>query len=88
MTLSAYLISIVFATIIGLLFHVIVGGRGWRIIYYILCSWIGFFLGNLIGAGVHWTWLNVGPIHTLTASLGSIGMLLLGRWLGKVQRPS
>jgi hypothetical protein len=42
MTLSAYLISLVFAAILALLFHVIVGGRGWRILFFVFCSWIGF----------------------------------------------
>jgi uncharacterized protein YacL len=88
MTLSAYLISLLFASILGLLFHVIVGGRGWRIIFYIICSILGFFLGNLLGAVVGWKWLNVGPIHTVTATIGAIGILLLGRWLGKVQKNS
>jgi uncharacterized membrane protein len=86
MTLSAYLISVAFATVLGLLFHVIVGGRGWRIIFYVLCSVSGFFLGSIIGAALKWEWLNVGPIHIIPASLGAIGVMLLGCWLGKVQR--
>lgn len=85
MTISAYLISFLFASILGLLFHVIVGGRGWRIIFYIICSWIGFFFGNLLGAVFGWKWLNVGPIHVVPAIIGSIVILLLGRWLGKIQ---
>jgi hypothetical protein len=86
MTLSAYLISLVFAAILALLFHVIVGGRGWRILFFVFCSWIGFFLGNGIGAVVGWKWLNVGPIHSIPASLGAIGVMFLGRWLSKVQQ--
>jgi uncharacterized membrane protein YeaQ/YmgE (transglycosylase-associated protein family) len=88
MTLSAYLISLVFATVLGLLFHVIVGGRGWRILFFILCSILGFFLGNLIGGALNWKWLNVGPVHVIPATLGAIGILLLGCWLGKVQKSS
>jgi hypothetical protein len=86
MTLSAYLISILFATVLGLLFHVIVGGRGWRILFFVLCSLLGFFVGNSIGAVTGWTWLNVGPIHTIPAALCAIGAMLLGRWLGKIQK--
>jgi hypothetical protein len=88
MTLSAYLISLVFATVLGLLFHVIVGGRGWRILFFILCSIMGFFLGNMTGAAFNWKWLNVGPVHAIPAALGAIGILLLGRWLSKVQKSS
>ena len=87
MTLPAYLLSFLFATILGLIFHVIVGGRGWRIIYFVLLSWIGFFLGNAIGQAVEWKWMNVGAIHSIPASIGSILILLLGFWLGKVQKP-
>ncbi len=86
MTLSAYLISFVFATILALLFHVVVGGRGWRILFFIFCSWIGFFLGNSIGAAIGWKWLNVGAIHSVPASLVAIGAMMLGRWLSKVQQ--
>jgi hypothetical protein len=88
MTLPAYLISFVFATVLGLLFHVIVGGRGWRIVFFVLCSILGFFIGNLIGAAIDWKWLNVGPIHVIPATLGAVGLMLLGRWLGKVQKSS
>ena len=88
MTLSAYLISLIFATVLGLLFHVIVGGRGWRILFFILCSILGFFLGNLIGGALNWKWLNVGPVYAVPATLGAIGILLLGRWLGTVQKSS
>jgi uncharacterized protein YacL len=86
MTPSAYLISLLFATVLGLLFHVIVGGRGWRIIFFIICSVLGFFVGNLIGSAVDWKWLNVGPVHTVPAALSAIAIMLLGRWLGKVQK--
>ena len=85
MTLSAYLISLVFATILGFIFHVIVGGRGWRILFFVFCSWLGFLLGNSLGVAVGWKWLNVGPIHSVPASLGAMGVMLLGRWLGKGQ---
>jgi uncharacterized membrane protein YeaQ/YmgE (transglycosylase-associated protein family) len=86
MTLSAYLISLAFASVLGLLFHVIVGGRGWRIIFFVLCSWVGFFIGNILGTALGWKWMNVGPIHLIPAILGAIGIMLLGRWLGKVQK--
>jgi uncharacterized membrane protein YeaQ/YmgE (transglycosylase-associated protein family) len=86
MTLSGYLLSFIIATLLGLLFHVIVGGRGWRIILFVFCSWIGFFVGNSLGSVIDFKWLNIGPIHTLAASLGSIVFMLLGRWLGKTQK--
>jgi len=86
MTLSAYLLSFLFSTVLGLIFHVIVGGRGWRIIFFILLSWLGFILGNIIGGSIGWQWLNIGSIYSIPASLGSIITLLLGFWLGKVQK--
>jgi len=86
MTPSAYLISLVFAVVLGLLFHVIVGGRGWRILFFVICSILGFFLGNLIGYAVDWKWMNVGPVHAVPATLSAIVVMLLGRWLGKVQK--
>jgi hypothetical protein len=30
--------------------------------------------------------LNVGPIHSVPATLGAIGSMLLGRWLSKIQQ--
>jgi len=86
MTLSAYLLAFVFATILGLLFHVIVGGRGWRIIFFVICSWIGFAIGNYLGSALEWKYFNIGVIYVIPASLCSIVIMLLGRWLSSPQK--
>jgi hypothetical protein len=87
MTLPAILLSLLFASILGLTFHIIVGGRGWRILFYVLFSWLGFVLGNAVGNAINWKWMNVGPIMAIPASLGSIITMGLGYWLGKVKKP-
>jgi hypothetical protein len=86
MTLSVLLLAFLFSSILGLVFHVIVGGRGWRILFYLFLSWLGFILGNGLGGSIGWEIWNVGMIKTIPASLGSIILLLLGWWLGKVQK--
>lgn len=88
MTLSALLLAFLFSSVLGLLFYVIVGGRGWRILLYLVLSWIGFALGNGLGGAIGWEVLQVGPVNTIPATFGSLILLLLGWWLGKVQNKS
>ncbi|HVO43518.1 MAG TPA: hypothetical protein VMT34_12885 [Aggregatilineales bacterium] len=71
----------VLATLLGALFHFIVGGDIRRLALFLLASWLGFALGQIIGAALAITVLDIGPLHTFSATLGALLALLAARLL-------
>jgi uncharacterized membrane protein YjjP (DUF1212 family) len=71
--------SFLLATAYGAGFHLLFGGRLAKLVLYLLASWVGGILGLSI--------LDVGPVHTFSASLGAWLALLLSHWLGKERAP-
>lgn len=64
-------------------FHLLFGGRLRKLLLFAFAAWMGFGLGQWAGATLGLTVLDIGPIHTFSASLGSWLALVLSHWLGK-----
>ena len=84
MTLPSLLFGILVSTLYGALFHVIRGGGAGRLSLYLLLSWIGFWVGHLLGRQFHWTFVSVGPLNLGMATIGSVVFLGIGYWLSLV----
>ena len=81
MTLPAVLLAIVLSTLYGAGFHLVFGGGSHRMLFYLVAGWVGFLIGHLAGG---WFGITIGAIGSLnagTATLSSLLMLLLARWL-------
>lgn len=85
MTFPAFLFGGLLATTFGVLFHILKGGSLWRLIYYIIISWLGFWLGHALGNRLNLSVLQVGPLYAGSASLFCIAFLFLGYWLSLVE---
>lgn len=79
--------SFLLATAYGAGFHLLFGGRLAKLVLYLLASWMGFALGQWVGGILGLSILDVGPVHTFSASLGAWLALLLSHWLGKERAP-
>lgn len=75
------------ATAYGAGFHLLFGGPLRKLVLYLLAGWLGFALGQWVGATLGLSILDIGPVHTFTASLGSWVALFASQWLSK-ERPS
>ncbi len=66
--------SLVLATLLstayGAAFHLIFGGARAKLVLYLLAGWLGFGLGQWLGSVLHITALDIGAVHTLTATAG------------------
>ncbi len=69
----------ILATLYGALFHLIVGGDARRLALFLLAGWLGFLLGQMLGAAFNVQVLDIGSIHTLTATVGAWLALLAAR---------
>jgi uncharacterized membrane protein YeaQ/YmgE (transglycosylase-associated protein family) len=64
--------AFILATLLGALFHLLMGGDARRLALFLLAGWIGFGLGHVIGTALGINLLNVGTLRLVTAVLGAI----------------
>ncbi len=84
----SFTFGLLLATFYGALAHLILGGGGRRLLFYILAAWVGFALGQAIGEVMEIQILAIGPTNVLAATLGSVVALattavLSGQWRGR-----
>jgi hypothetical protein len=68
--------SFILATLFGAAFHVVLGGDTRRLVVFLLASWIGFALGQLVGVTFGIDVFAIGSLRVVAASLGSIVALI------------
>lgn len=85
MTSPALLYGFCVATILGAAFHLWKDGGIGFLLFYILLSWTGFWLGHVIGENLDCTFWSVGTLNVGTGSIGSMILLLVGYWLSLVK---
>jgi hypothetical protein len=71
----------VLATLFGAGFHFIVGGDARRLALFLLAGWLGFALGQILGAIMNIDVLAIGPLHTASAGIGALLALFAARLL-------
>jgi uncharacterized membrane protein YeaQ/YmgE (transglycosylase-associated protein family) len=85
MSIPALFLGFIISTLYGALFHLWRGGNAGRLLLYLILSWIGFWLGQLVGNLLNISFDLIGQLHVLTSTLGSIVLLAIGYWLSLVQ---
>jgi hypothetical protein len=90
MTLPSLVFGILISTFLGAAFHLLKGGSLFRLTFYILISWVGFWVGNYLANQLGWTFLSVGPLRLGVAVPLNLICLGLGYWLSliKVEKPT
>lgn len=83
MTIAAagLVLGFLVASAYGSIFHLIFGGPSSRLLLYLVVAWLGFVAGHLVGNWLNLTWLKLGAVQLLSASLVAWGGLLFSRWL-------
>ena len=84
MTFPAIVFSFFIATMLGSLLHIWRGGSLFRLVLYLVLSWIGFFGGHLLADLLKFNFIEVGTIHLGMGLVGSLALLALGYWLSLV----
>lgn len=86
MTLPSLIFALVLASLCGVLFHVLRGGTGWRLLFYIMVSALGFAFGQLISVWRGWGLFTFGALDIGMGAIGSVLFLLIGEWLSRIER--
>lgn len=69
------------STLYGAAFHFWRGGGLRRLFLFLVLSIVGFWVGQIAGAGFNLTFGKIGTLLLGPASIGSIVFLLVGNWL-------
>lgn len=85
MTIPAFVIGGLLASIFGLLFHLWRGGGLGRLVYYLIISWLGFWLGQYIGLRLDINFIQIGPLYAGSATIMCIVILFFGHWLSLIE---
>lgn len=80
--MSPYLVlSTIIAVAYGAAFH-LWKGRGVReLLLYLIASWLGFALGQMLGESIGSELLLIGPVHILEGTVVSWAAILAAWWL-------
>jgi hypothetical protein len=85
MTLPSIILGFFISSLYGAIFHLWRGGDGGKLFLYLIFSWIGFWLGQIVGDRLSLTFASLGPLHLGVATLGSIIILGIGYWLSLIE---
>lgn len=85
MSIPTLFLGLILSTLYGSIFHLWRGGNAGRIFLYLVLSWVGFWLGHLIGNYLGVSFDLIGQLHIVLATLGSLIFLAVGYWLSLVQ---
>ena len=86
MTVPAIYFSLLIASGLGLLFHLIRGGSLGRLILYLAAAWIAFMAGHFVAEWLDWHLLRVGSINLFAAVLAAVIGLLAAGFLAGPER--
>ncbi|MCC6801509.1 MAG: hypothetical protein IT319_01395 [Anaerolineae bacterium] len=73
--------AFILATLFGAAFHLIFGGDARRLAIFLLSSWIGFGLGQVIGVMFQVDIYNIGALRVVSATMGSLLALVATTFL-------
>lgn len=74
-------LGFIIATLLGALFHLILGGDVRRLALFLIASWVGFGIGHILGILLNFSILNIGALYILPALFGAITFLIFAHIL-------
>ena len=83
MTLPTILLALLIALLIGALYHLVRGGRGWHLLMYFGLSILGFTAGHFLGVWLGWYLFAVGSLNIGMGGIVSIVFMMAGDWLSR-----
>ena len=81
MNSPATVLGLVLCILYGAAFHLLKGGSFWRLVFYLILSTAGFFLGNYLAQFFNFSLFQIGSLNLGVATIFSFLLLFLGYWL-------
>ncbi len=86
MTIPTLYFSVLIASGLGLIFHLIRGGSIGRLLLYLAAAWVTFMAGHFVAEWLDWHLLRIGAINLFAALLASVIGLLTAALLAGPER--
>ncbi|MFQ5921517.1 MAG: hypothetical protein ACE5M4_01600 [Anaerolineales bacterium] len=86
MTVPGIYLSLLIASGLGLLFHLLRGGSLGRLLLYLAAAWITFMAGHFVAEWLDWHFIRVGSINLFAALLAAVIGLLAAAMLAGPER--
>ncbi len=85
MNISAYFFGWILATHFAALFHLWRNGGFGKLLFFLIISWAGFFLGHLAFHQFNIKFMTVGNVQIAGGIVGSLLFLFLGQWFSNIK---
>lgn len=85
MNISTYIFGWLFATLLAALFHLWRDGGFWKLVLFMVASWVGFLIGHLMAVSYEFNFMMVGSLHLGGGLIGSVIALFVSHWLGQIE---
>ncbi len=85
MTMPAFLLGLIYALLLGSLFHLWRDGGAVRLLFYLALSVAGAAVGQWVGNLQNWHLFDVGTLNLGFVTIGSVVFLGVGYWLSLVE---
>jgi uncharacterized membrane protein len=85
MFIPALILGLIIASLYGALYHLVRDGGFWRLVLYLVLSWIGFAAGHSLATWLGWMFLPIGEVNVGPATIGSLVILGAGDWLSRIE---
>jgi hypothetical protein len=72
-----FVFAFIVATLIGAVFHLVVGGAARRLALFLLSAWLGFALGHSLGVSLDIQLLMIGEVRMFSAAVGAMFALFV-----------
>ena len=81
LTIPIFVFGSLISGLLGSTIHLIFGGKPIRLLFSILFTWIGFWVGNKLSQNFGLTLFSYGPVSYGGAIIGGILLGLGGYWI-------
>jgi uncharacterized membrane protein YeaQ/YmgE (transglycosylase-associated protein family) len=85
MTIPNLLFALLITLLCGVIFHILRGGSGQRLLFYFLLSTLGFAVGQWVSYARGWHLLMFGALDIGMGVIGSVVFLVVGEWLSLIE---
>jgi hypothetical protein len=88
MTIPNLFLGWLLSSLMGLIFHILRGGRVSRMLLYLSTAWVSFFAGHFIGGLLGLDIWSYGTLHLFPALLATIIGLIAASILAGPEKPA
>jgi hypothetical protein len=88
MPIPTIVFGILLSTLYGTIYHLLRGGKTKFMLVLLVLAWAGFWLGDVLGWYMGWSFAGVGNLNAGMGTVLSFVFLLAGDLVMRLSRPS